>query len=343
MGKLRYYDGSIAVCDFEVGENDDAKAVELLLKTDVDSPKMGESMKSLLECWGIPQKFSSELLSKAERDLILARADSAKLKELGVSIEHSEINPVTQFFSSTGFRLVASVPQTISRIKGVSLFLQYLARLHLLANGDRKQELLLPNPRLEATTLVFNANLPDLFYFALAGCTLPVPAYFDLDEASPSKQEGCTAIPVRIGYNEMLRFPGEENDLFVLPSDDFQLKRLAAAYLLSSLVNYCSAMPFGINPATLELMRNENSTFASALADFAIEGKIGSCPLCGRPVFMPRKTSKPFCRQSHQTRYNEKARKMLDKGASVDEVSDAFPHIRYGTISGWLPIGGRSD
>ena len=343
MGKLRYYDGSIAVCDFEIGENDDAKAVELLLGIDADSPKMEKDIKPLLECWGIPQQFSSKLLSQAEKGLIMTRADSAKLKELGISLEDNEINPVMRFSSSTCLRLVASIPRTVSRIRDVSLFLQYLAKLHLLASGDLKQESLLPDARLEATTIAFDANLPDLFFFALAGCTLPVPAYFDIDAASPSDQEGYTAMPVRIGYNEMLRFPGEEDGLFVLPSDDFQLKRLVAAYLLSSLVNYCSTMPFGVNPSTLELMRNESSTFASALADFAIERKIGSCPLCGRPVFMPRKTSKPFCRQSHQTRYNEKARKMLGKGASVDEVSDAFPYIRYGTISGWLPIGGRSD
>lgn len=31
---------------------------------------------------------------------------------------------------------------------------------------------------------------------------------------------------------------------------------------------------------------------------------------------------------------------MLDCGAGVDEVADAFPHIRYGTISGWLPMDG---
>lgn len=88
-------------------------------------------------------------------------------------------------------------------------------------------------------------------------------------------------------------------------------------------------------------MRSGRNTFASTLADLLIEGKVGACPHCGRPVFMPRKSSKPFCGQAHQTRYNEKARRMLDRGASVDEVSDAFPHIKYATISGWLPIGGR--
>ena len=228
MGKLRYYDGSIAVCDFEVGENDDAKAVELLLGIDVDAPKMGKVMKPLLECWGIPQQFSSIMLSKAEKDVVLARADSAQLNELGISIEGDVVDPVLQFVSSTCLRLVASVPRTVSRIKDVSLFLQYLAKLHLLASGDRKQDSLLPDINLETTALAFSANLPDLFFFALAGCTLPVPAYFDLDAALPSDQEGYTAMPVRIGYSEMLRFPGEEGDPFTLPSDGFRLKCIAA-------------------------------------------------------------------------------------------------------------------
>ena len=141
----------------------------------------------------------------------------------------------------------------------------------------------------------------------------------------------------------MLRFPDDESGLFVLPADEFGMKRLAASYLLASLVNYCSSTPFDIDPETLGLMRSSRNTFASALADLLIEGKVGACPHCGRPVFMPRKSSKPFCGQAHQTRYNEKARKMLGRGASVDEVSDAFPYIKYGTISGWLPMGSRND
>ena len=54
MGKLLYYDGSIAVCDFEVGEHSDEKAVRLLLGADTSAPDAEKHVKPLLECWGIP-------------------------------------------------------------------------------------------------------------------------------------------------------------------------------------------------------------------------------------------------------------------------------------------------
>lgn len=343
MGKLLYYDGSIAVCDFEVGEHSDEKAVRLLLGADTSAPNVDKHVKPLLECWGIPARFTSLLLDDREKAATFARADSRKLKSLGVAIENGAITPVMEFTSATTLRLVASVPQTTRRIGDVALFLQYLAKLHLLANGDRRHASMLPDIKMETDALAFDADMPDLFFFALTNSILPVPATFDVDRAEPGEGDGYTRIPVKISYEGMLRFPDDGNGLFVLPADEFEMKRLVASYLLASLVNYCSSTPFDVDPETLGLMRSGRNTFASTLADLLIEGKVGACPHCGRPVFMPRKSSKPFCGQAHQTRYNEKARRMLDRGASVDEVSDAFPYIRYGTISGWLPMRGWND
>ena len=340
MGKLLYYDGSIAVCDFEVGERSDEKAVRLLLGADASAPNPEKHVRPLLECWGMPVRFSTLLLDDREKAAIFARADLRKLKSLGITIEDGSIAPVMEFVTSSTLRLVASVPQTTRQVGEVALFLQYLAKLYLLANGDRRHASMLPDIKMGTYELAFDADMPDLFFFALTNCILPVPATFDINKAEPSQKDGYTKIPVKISYKGMLRFPNDKNGLFVLPADEFELKRLAASYLLASLVNYCSTTPFDVDPETLGIMRSSRNTFASTLADFLIEGKVGACPHCGRPVFMPRKSSKPFCGQAHQTRYNEKARQMLNRGASVDEVSDAFPHIRYGTISGWLPMKG---
>ena len=65
------------------------------------------------------------------------------------------------------------------------------------------------------------------------------------------------------------------------------------------------------------------------------EGKIIACPYCGEPVVRERSNGKPFCKKSHQTRYSEKARLVLDGGASAVEVHEQFPHIGLATIEGW--------
>lgn len=342
MGRLLYNDGILAVCDFEIGENNDEKAVRLLLGADTESPDTEKHVKPLLECWDIPILLTDLPFTGSEQENVLARASKRKLKELGISADGSSISPMIQFPSSTTLRFVTSVPHTVSRIKDTALLLQFLARLHLLTNGDARHASMLPEAGIGSSGLELNVELPDMLFIALTGCVLPTPATFDVDGAEPGNQEGFTSIAVEIPYDRMHRYPTDsEGDLFVLPADAFALKCMVAAYLLSSFVNYCSATPYTVNPESLRLAKSNSSTFASTLADLAIAGKIGACPYCGRPVFMPRKTSKPFCRQSHQTRYSERARQMLNRGAEVDEVADAFPHIRYGTISGWLPMGGR--
>jgi len=341
MGKLLYNDGILAVCDFEIGENDDEKAVRLLIGIDESSPDMEKHVKPLLECWDIPVLLIDLPFSDKEKASILARASAKRLKSLGVTVEGGSISPMVQFPTSTTLRLVTSVPHTVSRIRDVAKLLQFLARLYLLADGDTRHAEMLPNAKIESDALELDVELPDLLFIALTGCVLPTPASFDVDGAEPGDHEGFTLVGTKIPYDRMHRYPADgENDLFILPADALELKRMVAVYLLSSFVNYCSAAPFSVDLESLRLVRSNSSTFASTLADFAIAGKIGACPYCGRPVFMSRKTSKPFCRQSHQTRYNESARQMLNRGADVDEVADAFPHIRYGTISGWLPMGG---
>lgn len=156
-----------------------------------------------------------------------------------------------EFTSATSLRLVASVPQTTRRIGEVALFLQYLAKLHLLASGDRRHAPMLPDIKTEADALALDADMPDLFFFALTNCILLVPAAFDIDKAEPGKEDGYTRIPVKVSYEGMLRFPDDGSGLFVLPADEFEMKRLAASYLLASLVNHCSSTPFDVDPETL--------------------------------------------------------------------------------------------
>ena len=124
------------------------------------------------------------------------------------------------------------------------------------------------------------------------------------------------------------------------PDDEFERKRLIAAALLPSLLNYMSIKPFLVDES-FTLVRRSDDSWAGLLADCMIQEKVIACPWCGRPVLTPNESSKPFCRPSHQTRYNEAAHAMLDDDASADEVSEAFPHINRKTIVNWFQSEGR--
>lgn len=60
------------------------------------------------------------------------------------------------------------------------------------------------------------------------------------------------------------------------------------------------------------------------------------CARCGKHFMKKARSNvRPFCSKSHQTRYSEAAHAMLDRGESVDEVAEAFPHIKRSTIERW--------
>ncbi|MBQ9002257.1 MAG: hypothetical protein IJ087_10430, partial [Eggerthellaceae bacterium] len=153
---------------------------------------------------------------------------------------------------------------------------------------------------------------------------LDVPVGFDFERG------GCTAV-VHV-YGKIGRYL-DGSCLF--GEGEFGIRRIVAAELLEALLNYTSALPFTMEEDAPMIKRDDSKVYTSALADLMIEGKVGACPWCGRPMLLLRKTSKPFCRQSHQTRYNEKARKMLVDGASVNDVIASFEHIQPATIRNW--------
>ena len=360
MGKLVYYDGALAVCDFEVGESGPEKAIRLLLGVDLEAQDLKDQLKPLLECWGVPNKVSPLLLSAFEQAEIAERADLGKLHALGVDVAglHGEVITITHpvmgemsyspariaptlFFvdDETRVRLVASVAQSALRIRKLAYYVQYLAKLHLLANGDERFSEILPDISTKAFYLEFRATVPGMFLDSRIDGNIGDFVHFVNDSVEYDRKSEWGTITARIDYVEIRRGPLE--GMTPLPENGFELKRVVASFLLASILNHGSALSFSVDLETLALQHGKQNTVVNALADSIIAGKIDACPWCGRPVYMPRRNSKIFCRQSHQTRYSEKARAMLDGGASVDDVAAAFPHIQPGTISGWLPIGGR--
>lgn len=360
MGKLLYFDGAIAVSLFDIEERIDERTIKLLLEVDADNPDIEKHVKPLLECPAVPHFIAYALLSDVEKAVIKERADVAALKELGFGVDGDRISPLSGLTPAipNHARMLISVPQAVKRISGLANYLQYLAKLYLLANGDVRSESVLPEIRQTEYALEFDAVIPAGFAPNIARFRLNTPAQFDVDQGVLEKTDRVSrfehdywfTVPVGILYDDMMRFPREqlgESDTtddvksYALPQDSFMLKRIAASFLLTSLINYQSAKPFVNDWETLAIKRDDSESFASVLGDLMIAGKVSACPWCGRPVLLPRKSSKPFCRQSHQTRYSEKARAVLNDGATVDEVADAFPHIQYATISGWLPMEGR--
>lgn len=353
MGTLRYFDGALAVCDFEIEQRADERTIKLLLEVDSENPDIEKHVKPLLECWNVPRWIAYGLLSDVERAVIREKIDVAALEGLGFKVDGDNITHPLEFMPNESVRMLVSVPQAVKRIRGLATYLQYLAKLYLLANGDARSASVLPDIKRGEYALEFDAVIPREFVHTI-GTTieLPTPARFsNLDFVDFGNDESWLSVSVSIHYADIMRFPHTGNEFegaaselsgtYLLPEGEFELKCLAASFMLSGLINYQTATPFRTDPGTLAIKRNDSESFASVLADLMIAGKVSACPWCGRPVLLPRKSSKPFCRQSHQTRYSEKARAMLNDGASVDEVSEAFPHIQKATIRGWLPMEGR--
>ena len=328
MGTLLYFDGGIAVCDYDGTADDIEHVVKLLLAFDKENSDMDKHVKPLLasDC------LFHGLWNSSPEDLGLAKLRANALKELGFEMADSNMPRLTpealEECSRDGrCRKLLIVRQEMTRISELADALQYLARLYLLANGDERSSCIVPHVIYEDYRIEpLDIELPGYFIRFVTGQSLNTNITFDY-----KRNEGTTRITVCGKIGRYLDKGCSTREY------EFQLKRIVAAFLLQALVNYTSALPFSMDDKVPMIKRDDSRRFTSTLADLMLDGKIDSCPWCGRPVMRPRKSSKPFCRQSHQTRYNEKARVMLNGGASIDEVSEAFPFIQYATICGWLP------
>lgn len=353
MGKLLYFDGLIAICEFNIEQRADERTIKLLLEVDSENPDVEKHVKPLLECWNVAHFLSYSLLSDADKADIVSNADVDALQQLGFEIDGGFIRHKSEFMPSISLevRMLISVSQAVERIRGLATYLQYLAKLHLLSKGNAEFESILPDIQQGEHGLEFKATLPAAFLYNIIRFTLATTAVFDADKAESFGNNYWFSVPVTLPYVDMLRFPRsdiEASDAYsddmntpTLPNDAFELKRIAASFLLTSLINYQSAHPFSTDYETLALKRSDSDSFASTLADLMIDGKIRSCPHCSRPILVKRDKGMMYCSASCRTLYNRKAKEMCGGGASVDEVHASFPAIPKETIRGWLPMEGR--
>lgn len=246
--------------------------------------------------------------------------------------------------------------------------LHCLARLHLLATGDRRSGFLFLNPTTYDENGVMRVNL--LLPSLLRQRLLTTEVKYEPIKFSASAREAVTApegysgnwSTVRVSLAFRAKTLGETIDLaddrtmraidLFFNSDDNREKaeashiidEWAASQILVYLLNISSMNPFNYDNGSRRVVISPNFGLGieGTLGVMITEGKVCACPHCGRPVYMPRKTSNPFCRKSHQTRYSEAAKAMKDRGAKPEEIAKRYPHINPETILGWFPVGERA-
>ena len=215
---------------------------------------------------------------------------------------------------------------------------RFVAMLHLLATGQGKRGDFIEEPRRTKSKQGVEADVDlPISVWQFVGmrnrdetpATITTSEGFETDTGNPD-----TARFIRCSVTVDCAKVMELSDVPKL-DDPFIRKRALAAGLLETIAASFMADSYTTNRKTLMLERNTERNIVSVFLEYIADGKVTACPVCGRPVLMPRKSSSPFCTKQHQVRYHERAHKMLDGGSSEDDVAKAFPHIKRETITGW--------
>ena len=203
---------------------------------------------------------------------------------------------------------------------------KYLARLYLYANGDARS-----SDVLDAITTNFTSEIT---------ATTTLPRYFsqllllngqdnaliDLPALSCDEQ-GNTVVKV------LIRKPMYTNA-------DFANRETVVNLLCFEVFNRLSALSqpqtrYEIDSKTLEWGQRETTSLIIFVMDEIIAGHVTACIQCSAPIYTWRKNSKPFCKTAHYNTYRKQALKLLESGASVEAVYDAFGAIPKATITEW--------
>ena len=353
MGQLLYYDGLLAVVDYEGDSSSLEPAIQLLLQVDPENPDIDKHVKPLLECYALFRV--RDLIARAElsdeqiKD-IEDNIDADGLLAAGVDYRF----PFWYLGTDERLRFTAYVPSAIERISLLAESIQYLARLYLFSVGDDKAADILPEIDEDENAFRLVAQIPRELCYNLRDLRLPTQAEFDRESMGDIDAHGTdpVSVPVTIKYSSINMFrplPELPEDIahlalpeeMILPKSPEERRQIVAACLLAGLADHQRGMKYRFDREPRSVIKWGNSSFTDALMDSMLDGKVASCPYCGKPVDLKRKSSKPFCKPSHQTRYSEKARAAFRAGATPEEVAEQFPHINPETIRNWNPREGR--
>lgn len=248
-----------------------------------------------------------------------------------LSVEHGELKPQSS----------ADEQEEVLASDAV----RFVARLHLLSTGDARQGNIIEEPtrlnldgHTSAQIITARVDVPISVHEFMSGwkrtdspATINATDGIELDTNNPDAARfiRCT---VRVDCGKVLNLL----DIPFALADSLMKKRVFAAGMLATIAASFAASGFTTNRKTLALQRSSTNNIVAIFIDDVIDGKVTACPICGNPVFLPRlNESTPFCRKSHYIRYNEQAKRLYGKGASIDEVLAAFPHIGRETVANW--------
>lgn len=338
MGEVLYNDGKTAVYDYEWGESVPDESIKTLLSINPNAPIPEKSIEQLIACFAIHNLINLHEMSDADKQDMANAADTAALDMLGFwTVGRLVEKPAFSYGDNLSRgRVACSVDGVRKSASLVADGFQYLAKLHLLSNGDFRHEDVAPTTTsIKGMALRLDTVMPNYFMQAILETRLNTPARFDAASVADYGDGRSFVVAVEVPFNNVGKYPFPHlEEKYRLANDEREWKAVAVAAIVPSLLSYMTANAYGIEVGTLTLRRNSN-TLVDMFADSLMAGKVRACPRCGRPVLMPRESSKPFCSANCQQRYREHALKMFERGAAEQDVIAAFPCISAKTISNW--------
>ena len=208
---------------------------------------------------------------------------------------------------------------------------KYLARLYLLGNGDRRSSVILENVELDGTMVT---HAETVIPWPIASM-LPPHALIDgenLHDLLPFEQDGDD------GRRLIIICSNSKHGDAGLSADESY--RIGASVVCCELFNLIKdsyptfLVDVGGEVGTFEVVRV--NPFMHCVIDEIAKGNVAACANCGRPIYVGRSNASPFCNRGHYNRYREKAKRMVKRGCSLDEVRDAYPEIPVATVESWI-------
>ena len=338
MVKILFNDGTIAVTqtsssnyyeDMSVADEETVKLYLGLNESNFDS-----HIERVLDTGSFRIPIEVEH-SESEIRQIISTVDKNALRELGLKVYDTHIRWAHLVNTDSSI-----VPISLRYARKAALrqadALQYIAKLYLLSRGCSTHLDCIGNHiKIDKNNheITFTPTIPINFVGSVR--YLRMANYIDFDSDSIAVTQDGRSFTVKasvIGSQNRVYggiFACDGNEMAI------QTSLFLAAALMSTLLNFESGTQYDLERNSLDLHRTADKNLYGILADCIIDKKITACPRCGQPVLKIRKNGNPFCKKSHQTRYSEDARKMFQRGASIEDVAAAFPHIKRATIENW--------
>jgi len=356
MGSLLYLDDSHAICSYSKGAPD-KKVIKTLLQVNPSAPNLEKHIIPLLDAGLTSTAMYDYLQSYVDLPNMIWEASFFE----GTLIEFATENPSAFGFDldetcvlEAGLKPLDSIIYSLNvdnakwGIARIAESVQFLAKLYLLSEGVKEFSALVPDISPDVLdmddannddVMSIEVSLPIVFQHYLHSSKLYGAGILSVKEMGRPSFNPFFNVVFECKKSMLVkrRFAGWKE---LTGDGELAAKASFAISLVGTLMNYtassfCSVDSFGV------LRRGKTASLWSVLFECMQDNTIKPCPHCKAPVYVPKPSSKPFCKAGCQQRYKERARAMYDGGVSVDEVANAFPCINRKTIENWASSEGR--